>query len=110
MFRASLIVIATCCAQAAYAEVLTLPQGSSAQTATLSLPERGERMAAVQSRFGAPSKRFAPVGGDKPEHPPITRWDYRDFSVFFERELVIDAVVKEAPKPLRNTEALSPAS
>jgi hypothetical protein len=64
----------------------------------------------VEARFGAPAKRFAPVGGGKPEHPPITRWDYADFSVFFERDRVIDAVVKEAPKPLRNTEALRPAS
>jgi hypothetical protein len=44
-------------------------------------------MADVESRFGAPATRHATVG-----QPPITRWDYADFSVYFEFERVIHAV------------------
>ncbi len=109
MIRAALLVLAACCTPLAMAEVLTLPQ-SGGQTTGMSLPERGQPMSAVQARYGAPAKRHAPVGGNKPQHPPITRWDYAEFSVFFEHEHVIDAVVKEAPKPLRNIEALKPSS
>ena len=110
MLRARLFfVIASGYGLATHAETLALPQDTY-PTTHIALPDRGARMPAVEARFGAPAKRFAPVGGGKPEHPPITRWDYADFSVFFERDRVIDAVVKEAPKPLRNTEALRPAS
>lgn len=108
MIRVALLALATCCAPLAMADVLTLPQGSAQSTRPM-LPERGQAMSTVQARYGAPTKRHAPVGGNKPQHPPITRWDYADFSVFFEHEHVIDAVVKEAPKPLRNIEALQPS-
>jgi hypothetical protein len=44
-------------------------------------------MSAVEAKFGSPANRHAAVGA-----PPITRWDYAGFVVFFERERVIDAV------------------
>jgi hypothetical protein len=50
-------------------------------------PARGSSMARVESRFGAPATRSGPVG-----QPPITRWDYPDFVVFFEYEHVVHAV------------------
>ena len=51
-------------------------------------PKRGTTMDAVEKHFGAPVNRHPTVGA-----PPITRWDYNGFSVVFERNLVIDAVV-----------------
>lgn len=51
-------------------------------------PARGATMAAVEQRFGAPNSKHAAVG-----QPPITRWDYAHFSVFFEHDRVIHAVV-----------------
>jgi hypothetical protein len=51
-------------------------------------PERGSTMATVEARFGAPQTRHEAVGS-----PPITRWDYAGFSVFFEKDRVIHAVV-----------------
>jgi hypothetical protein len=45
-------------------------------------------MQSVESRFGAPTAKHAAVG-----KPPITRWDYPTFSVFFENDRVIHAVV-----------------
>ncbi len=52
------------------------------------LPENGLKMEDVESRFGTPAERHAPVGD-----PPITRWTYDDYSVYFEYELVIDSVL-----------------
>lgn len=52
-------------------------------------PVRGMTATAVESRFGTPDAKVAPVGD-----PPISRWEYRDFVVFFEYDRVIHAVVK----------------
>jgi hypothetical protein len=52
------------------------------------LPGNGLTKAQVESRFGVPSERHAPVG-----EPPITRWVYDDFNVFFEYDLVIESVL-----------------
>lgn len=54
-------------------------------------PVRGLSMAYVEERFGAPQSRSGPVGD-----PPITRWDYGDFVVFFEHRHVIHAVRRVA--------------
>jgi hypothetical protein len=59
-----------------------------AQTAT-TRPKAGMSMTAVESTYGAPSERRSAVG-----EPPITRWDYPQFSVYFERETVIHAVAR----------------
>jgi hypothetical protein len=52
-------------------------------------PTRGMTAASVESRFGAPQAKEAAVGD-----PPISRWEYKDFVVFFEYDRVIHAVVK----------------
>jgi hypothetical protein len=44
-------------------------------------------MATVEARFGAPSLQQSAVG-----EPPITRWDYPGFVVFFEHDRVIHSV------------------
>ena len=54
-----------------------------------SRPSRGTDMARVEASFGAPSERHAPVG-----EPPITRWDYPGFSVYFEHNIVLHTVVR----------------
>ncbi len=53
-----------------------------------SLPDNGLSMEQVEQRFGQPVERRAAVGD-----PPITRWIYDDYSVFFEHRLVIESVV-----------------
>jgi len=55
-------------------------------------PARGSTMTQVESRFGAPATRPAAVGD-----PPITRWDYPQFSVFFEYDKVLHAVIARNP-------------
>lgn len=50
-------------------------------------PARGMSMEKVEATFGAPTNRAAPVG-----EPPITRWEYPGFVVYFEHQLVIHTV------------------
>ncbi len=54
----------------------------------LDLPVNGLTMDQVESRYGAPQSRSGPVGD-----PPITRWTYSDYSVYFEHRLVIESVL-----------------
>jgi hypothetical protein len=60
------------------------------------LPKRGTSMTQVQARYGAPQQKFAAVGGGGPRTPPITRWQYEAFSVYFENSHVVDAVLAKA--------------
>lgn len=92
---------------AAHADTLSLGEQTSA-SAPSKLPRKGELQAAVVHEFGEPRRRHAAVGGDSPHHPPIVRWDYAEFSVFFENSHVVDAVVPGHPAPLYNTEKLTP--
>lgn len=69
------------------------------------LPRRGMSMAQVEARFGAPSDRLDPRGGQKRQWPTINRWTYPAFTVYFERTRVIDVVMSQSdpneigPKP-----------
>jgi hypothetical protein len=51
-------------------------------------PLRGTSMADVRAGFGEPGGVKDPVGD-----PPITRWIYPGYTVYFEYDRVIDAVV-----------------
>ena len=69
------------------------------------LPSRGMSMAQVEARFGAPQERLEPRGGQKQQWPTINRWVYPAFTVYFEKQRVIDVVANRAspnetgPKP-----------
>ena len=60
------------------------------------LPSRGMSMAQVEAKFGAPSDRLDPRGGQKRQWPTINRWIYPAFTVYFERSKVIDVVMTKA--------------
>ena len=68
-------------------------------------PSRGMTTAQVQARFGAPTERLDPRGGQKRQWPTINRWVYPAFTVYFEKQRVIDVVANQAgadeigPKP-----------
>ena len=51
-------------------------------------PHRGMDMAAVKQKFGTPSLEHPWVG-----EPPITRWDFDGYSVFFEHNIVLATVI-----------------
>ena len=52
-------------------------------------PARGATMARVESNFGTPMSRRGAVGD-----PPISSWEYADFTVFFEYDRVLHSVEK----------------
>ncbi|HET6592198.1 MAG TPA: hypothetical protein VFG48_04735 [Xanthomonadales bacterium] len=68
------------------ADVLLIEEVRQAERMTL--PVNGMKQAEVRERFGAPVKTDAPVGD-----PPITRWDYDGYSVYFEYDLVLFTVL-----------------
>src|SRR5215469_1859851 len=80
-------------ASAAVAETIVVDDQVQVRDSQLERPRRGITMDEVEKRFGAPVTRHAAVGGSSEHQPPITRWDYTGFSVFFERDKVIDSVV-----------------
>jgi len=64
------------------------------QAGNMDVPVNGMTTADVRARFGEPVKVHAAVGD-----PPITRWDYGQWSVYFEYDLVLFTVVhKETAK------------
>jgi len=77
------------------------------QSQGLALPTRGTSMRQVESQFGAPQHKHAAIAGpnNRQVNPPITRWVYPNFTVYFEHNHVINAVVNKAsdaevgPKP-----------
>ena len=92
------------------ADVLAVPEPAAEAVPVVKLPAKGDKMAKVVKQFGQPQVKHKAAGGDTRLHPPITRWDYDAFSVFFEHGAVVDAVLKDAPaSPVAHTEELKPA-
>ena len=82
----SLLALLLAAMGTASAETLKMDGASAANDGR---PTRGMTQAGVESKFGSPSAVKAPVG-----EPPITRWEYSNFVVFFEHDRVIHAVLK----------------
>ncbi len=68
---------------AASADTLETPADAAAGAG----PQRGMTMAKVEASFGNPARRVEAVG-----HPPIARWEYPGFVVYFEGDRVIHSV------------------
>jgi len=109
----------------AYADNLSMPETPQPQTAEeatpsvtteipaaapdIKLPGKGQTMAQVAKDFGEPKVKHPAVGGGQPRQPPITRWDYEGFSVFFEHSHVVDAVIPDHPSEIHHKDELKPA-
>ena len=78
---------------AAVAETVVVNDQVQVRESRADVPKRGLTMNDVEKHFGAPVTRHPAVGGASAQQPPITRWDYNGFSVFFEHDRVIDSVV-----------------
>ncbi|AJC44869.1 MULTISPECIES: hypothetical protein [Xanthomonas] len=87
----------------AHAETLLVDRVKEEPAAAL--PTRGLSMAQVQARYGAPQQKLEPRGGQKRQWPTINRWVYPAFTVYFEKQKVVDVVANKAdaneigPKP-----------
>ena len=81
-------------ASASYADTLLLDGIEVDKASAEARPKPGMSMTAVESSYGNPAERHAAVGGSNPQQPPITRWDYVAFSVYFENDRVIHSVAR----------------
>ena len=81
-----------------HAETLQIPVGQQG-AAAIDLPQRGASQRSVLERRGLADQEHAAVG-----QPPITRWDYREFSVYFEYDHVINSVRHHQPRATPNKE------
>jgi hypothetical protein len=102
-FRVVPLVALLAFAGAAGAETLLIDRVH--QEPKASMPARGMTMEQVQARFGAPASKLEPRGGQKHQWPTINRWNYAAFTVYFEKNKVVDAVATQTgadeigPKP-----------
>jgi hypothetical protein len=80
---AALVASALTCTVSVADELKMTP----APQASADRPTRGMSMERVEAKFGAPAKRVPAVG-----EPPITRWEYPGFVVYFEHHLVLHSV------------------
>jgi len=91
------LALAAVLAQPAGADVLlieAIAKEPANAPAGVPRPSHGQSMATVESRFGAPERKLGPVGTPGSEQqPPITRWVYPTFTVYFENDDVIRSVV-----------------
>ena len=74
------------------AQTLEIPIGEQGDPQLTQLPQTGESRRSVLERFGLADEEHPAVG-----QPPITRWDYRSFSVYFEYDHVINSVLHHQP-------------
>ena len=104
--RMTLLTVLATLALAGPAAADTLLIDRVERAASLPRPTQGLSMAEVRARYGDPVAQFAPVGGGRPQHPPITRWQYDGYTVYFEHEKVIYSVAdrstayERGPKPI----------
>ena len=70
------------------AETIAVENGIAVKESDVPTPARGMTMDQVATKFGAPVSKTPAVG-----KPPISRWEYPGFVVYFEHEHVIHSVV-----------------
>jgi hypothetical protein len=90
--KTTMALLMTLAAAPLSAETLLVGDQVQVKPPGMEVPQRGSTMATVEAKFGAPRERHAAVG-----QPPITRWDYNGFSVYFEHSHVLHSVVIGAP-------------
>ncbi len=74
----------------AAADTLQMPgePALSGAPQTMNIPVRGMHMDQVRAQFGPPNRSLPAVGD-----PPITRWVYDGYTVYFEYSYVIQSVI-----------------
>ena len=86
MTRIVFAVLLLVAAAAASADVLLIDEVR--QVDKMSLPDNGLSKSDVEAKYGAPQQKRGAVGD-----PPISRWDYDSFSVYFEYDIVLSTVL-----------------
>jgi hypothetical protein len=89
----------------AQADIVAVDSGIAVRESDGVAPARGMTMSQVASKFGDPVSKVPAIG-----NPPISRWEYPGFVVYFERDHVIHSVVSgSAPSRPEGAPQASPA-
>ena len=83
-----LLLAAVLASGLAGAETIAVESGIAVKESDVVTPTRGMTMDQVATKFGAPVTKVPAVG-----KPPISRWEYPGFVVYFEADHVIHSVV-----------------
>ncbi len=83
-----LFVFSTTLACVAMAEEVAVPVGQQGADQNAPRPKSGLSMDQVNNKFGTPKQTLPAVG-----NPPITRWIYDTYTVYFENDHVIHSVL-----------------
>lgn len=86
------------------ASIACLISALALQAHAQDMPQRGASKATVEQQFGTPLKKHSPVGT-----PPITRWDYQGYSVYFEGNTTLHSVSHQAATIRRAQPTATPA-
>lgn len=70
------------------AEEIRIPVGSQGNS-SIEIPKRGQTQEDVSLAYGEPERSSNNIG-----EPPISTWHYSQFSVYFESDKVIHAVLR----------------
>ncbi len=82
------LLMATLQIQTAIAEEIRIPVGEQAKTQpAVDMPTKGMSKERVKSLFGEPREEVPAKG-----QPPISRWKYQEFTVYFDNNTVIHCV------------------
>jgi hypothetical protein len=84
----NLLLAAVLLSGLAGAETIAVDSGIAVKESDVSTPARGMTMNQVATKFGTPVTKIPAVG-----KPPISRWEYPGFVVYFEADHVIHSVV-----------------
>ncbi|HEY2634722.1 MAG TPA: hypothetical protein VGI51_08355 [Steroidobacteraceae bacterium] len=84
----NLLLAAVLASGFAAAETIAVDDGIAVKESDVATPARGMSMDQVATKFGAPVTKVPAVG-----KPPISRWEYPGFVVYFEANHVIHSVV-----------------
>jgi hypothetical protein len=90
----NLLLAAAFASGLAAAATVAVDNGIAVKESDTATPTRGMTMNQVAAKFGAPVTKVAAVG-----KPPISRWEYPGFIVYFEADHVIDSVVPNGSVP-----------
>jgi len=86
--KSALLVSLICSPLSLSAETLSIINAPENSENGIPRPTRGMNMQQVEAKFGTPTSINPAVG-----EPPITRWVYDKYTVYFEHQYVIHAAV-----------------
>ncbi len=89
-YATALVLLSASISFSATAEVLQVPDESPqmGESQKMEMPVRGMHKDQVRAHFGEP-REIKPAVGD----PPISRWIYEGYTVYFEYSYVIQSVI-----------------